>query len=282
MFLRSVFVPSFSFVLVVLLGTFLVQADAECDKCFFTSDDSEDCKVYGKIDDQLIPWRKASQACIDFYGNNVASIDPFSVGCDPRSVNTFVNSGISGGNIPNSVLGGLGVAEGGFFVQQQGGQYGLKDSITVDGVTYDCSTSASTCYNAMKTYFQTTSNGAGEMDDVCTQIQNRIINDREVEQTTLRNRLCREIKEEGNTLDESCGELATQVEARVQAIPNESCPNYAFGTENTVVPGCEGQGSTNDTGNDNDGTTSSSPIGMFSAVLSLSSSLITAFVFMLE
>ena len=142
-----------------------IQAKAECDQCFFTSGDSDDCKVYGKIDGQLIPWNRASQACIDIYGNNVASIDPFGVGCDPRSVNTFVNSGISGGNIPNSILGGLGVAEGGFFVEQQGGRYGLKDSITINGVVYDCSNSASTCYDAMKTYFQSTT-GANEVDDV--------------------------------------------------------------------------------------------------------------------
>lgn len=227
----------------------------ECDQCLFTSEDAADCKVYGKIDGELIPWLKASQDCIDVYGNNVASIDPFSVGCDPVSVNTFVNSGISGGNIPNSILGGLGVAEGGFFVQQtQGGTYVLKDSITVTGTTYDCEASATSCYNAMKDYFQTTS-GANEMNDVCSQILNRVLNDREREQTSLRNRLCREAKD-GNTLDSSCANLAAQVEERLAAKPDEGCANYAFGTQNTVIPGCQDQNvpinNNNTTSNNND------------------------------
>jgi len=90
-------------------------AQAECDQCFFTSDDADDCRVYGKIDSVLVSWEKASEDCKDAYSIVITSIDPSLVGCDPDNVNTFVNSGINAGAIPTSVRAGLGVAEGYFF-----------------------------------------------------------------------------------------------------------------------------------------------------------------------
>jgi hypothetical protein len=59
--------------------------------------------------------------------------------------------------------------------------YVLKDQITVNGQSYDCETSESDCYNAMKAYFSS-SPGSDEMMDVCETIVDKVAVDRELEQ----------------------------------------------------------------------------------------------------
>ena len=220
---------------IVLSAKFHVAAQ-ECDQCFFTSDDADDCRVYGKIDGVLVSWLKASEDCLDAYQIQNTGIDPFSVGCDPSNVNTFVNSGLSGGAIPNSVLAGLGVSEGGFYEGDD--LYVLKDNITVGGVSYDCEVAKSNCYNAMKTYFAD-GEGAQEMADVCNKILGQVRVDRELEQSDARNRICQDIKD-GTTPATDCGSLVDEVQSAVDAEPDKICAGFAFGSGTTTAPGCEG------------------------------------------
>ena len=198
--------------------------------------------MYGKIEGELVSWAKASEDCLDAYSLRNSGIDPFSVGCDPRNVNTFVNSGLSGGAIPNTVLPGLGVAEGGFFEQQGTDVYVLKDSITVNGESFDCQASQSSCYNAMKEYFAIGAAGEGEMDDVCCTILSKVALDNEIEQSDARNRICQDFKE-GTSPATACGTLIDEVQAAIDAAPDKICAGFAFGTGTgtTVAPGCEGQ-----------------------------------------
>lgn len=133
---KSCMMKVLSFSLVPFLLPLCTPIYGECDQCQFTSNDAEDCKVYGAIDDRLIAWNKASSDCLDLYNIVIDSIDPSLVGCDsPRNVNFFVN-GIKFETIPNSVRGGLGESEGGFF-EQQNGVYVLNNTITIDGTTID-------------------------------------------------------------------------------------------------------------------------------------------------
>ena len=213
-------------------------AQDSCDQCFFTSDDAEDCRVYGKIDGVLVSWLQASEDCLDAYQIQNTGIDPFSVGCDPINVNTFVNSGLSGGTIPNSVLAGLGVSEGGFYEGDD--VYVLKDNITVNGFSYDCQASQSDCYNAMKAYFTEFSDGAQEVADVCDKILGQVRVDRELEQSDARNRICQDIKDGTTTPSTDCGLLVDEVQSAVEAEPDKSCSGFAFGSGTTTAPGCEG------------------------------------------
>jgi hypothetical protein len=223
--------------LVLLLLSFCLATNAECDQCQFTSDDAEDCKVYGAIDGELIAWNKAGSDCLAHYSIGISSIDPSSVGCgNPRNVNSFVN-GIKFETIPNSVRGGLGVSEGGFFVQQNG-IYVLKDTITVNGNTIDCEASESNCYNAMKEYFAT-SPGAEEMNQVCDTVNNQVAVDRELEQSTVRNQICSDIK--ANVVPPTvCEPLASQVSGEVAANPTKDCSGFQFGPGTMPIPGCKG------------------------------------------
>jgi len=260
---------SFLAVFVVVLALYctntVTSAEETCDQCFFTSDDPVDCRVYGKIDGELVSWAKASQSCLDYYNIKNTGIDPFSVGCDPQNVNTFVNSGLSGGVIPNSVLPGLGVSEGGFFTLQ-GTTYVLKDSITIDGQTYVCEPK-SQCYNAMKPYFAD-GDGAKEMDDVCSTILNKIALDREIEQSDARNRICQDVKDSATSLPTTeCGSLVDEVQSAIDAEPDKICAGFAFGPGTTIAPGCENATSRNPT---TTGQTSASPDRSVATILSAS------------
>ena len=250
-----------SYTILLILGL-IHPASAECDQCFFTSDDDADCLVYGKIDGRFVSYPRASQACLDAYEIKVAVVDPFSVGCDPINVNTFVNYGVKNGVLSNSVLAGLGIAEGGFFDEVDGMNV-LKDSITVEGTTYDCEASSSDCYNAMKTYFATAA-GMVEVNQVCTTIVNKVFLGKETEQNVLRDRLCLE-KDEGATLDSACDNVAQSIQAKRDVEPDLPCQNFAFGTANSTVPGCKGKGPS--LGGSNNNSTSSSMLLPYASVL---------------
>jgi hypothetical protein len=227
--------PQCSLVLFIL--SFCTLAHGECDQCQFTSTDAEDCKVYGAIDNQLIAWNRASSECLDLYNIAIASIDPSTVGCgNPRNLNSFVN-GIKFETIPNSVRGGLGESEGGFFEQQGGGLYTLKNTITIGGTIIDCEASESDCYNAMKDYFAV-SQGMEEMDQVCDAVVNKVSVDRELEQSTARNRLCTDLKA-AISPSSLCEPLASQVSDEVNANPDKDCSGFQFGPGNMEIPGCE-------------------------------------------
>lgn len=233
----------------LLLATFGVSFTLACDQCFFTSEDAEDCRVYGNIDGVLVAWTRASKQCLDSYNLKVTGVDPFSAGCDPESVNTFVNA-VRLGTIPNSVLAGLGVANGGFFEPGAGGSYVLKSTITVDRQTISCEGSSSDCYTAMRSYFADGAPGQQERNDVCSTILTRVANDREVEQATSRIRICQDIMD-GLVPSVSCGNLVDEVQTAMDQAPDKLCSGFGFGSGTSVAPGCELQaGSPNEPSSD--------------------------------
>lgn len=218
--------------LLVLIGN--ISKVAACDQCqFVDSIDESNCKVYGTIDGMLIAWNRASQECLDAYNIKISSLDPLSAGCgEVANVNSFVNA-IRFGTLENSVLGGLG--DNSFFVQDTNGVYSLNDSIVVSGTTYDCEASVSNCYNAMKDYFATTS-GMREMQDVCGTLRAKVIVDKELEQSTLRIRLCEEIQ--SGAVVSACVALGDQVDAQMGVYPDKECSGFAFGSGTKAIPGC--------------------------------------------
>ena len=216
----------------VLIGC--ISKTAACDQCqFVDSIDASNCKVYGTIDGMLVAWDRANQECLGAYNVKISSLDPLSAGCgEVANVNSFVNA-IRFGTLENSVLGGLG---DNFFVQGANGVYSLNDSIVVSGTTYDCEASASNCYNAMKDYFATTS-GMQEMQDVCETLRAKVFVDKELEQSTLRIRLCEEIQS-GVVVNAACTALGDQVDSQMEVYPEKECSGFAFGTGTKAIPGC--------------------------------------------
>lgn len=201
-----------------------------CDRCNFDGEDAADCKDYGLINNSdLIAWEMASEECMATFDIQITSPDPTLI-CG--SASSFVNELRFGSSLTTARL-GLGVAEGGFFDDD-----GLKSQITIGGQDIDCEASESDCYNAMKDYFDSDPNGQAEMDDVCGTLQNAVIKDRQLEQSTIRNRLCQE-SVAGTAIPDSCSPLWEQLEAKMQEYPDETCAGFAMGTQNMAIPGCD-------------------------------------------
>jgi len=235
----------------------LSNENTKCDACLWDgTDDLTTCKEYGLIDNtELVPWNVASQECLNAYNIKISSIDP-TASCS--SSNAFVNSLKLGDLSTSQAKLGLGIPYGGFFFQDSNNNNipVLKDTITIDGATYDCKQSQSNCYNAMKPYFEVDPTGQKEMKDVCDTLQNQVKVDRQLEQSTMRIRICNEISD-NSSIDSSCSVLGEQVNEYVKKYPSKDCSAFGFGTGSMVIPGCsvsgnEGvgtpkQSSTNDT-----------------------------------
>ena len=215
----------------------LIANTGTCDQCQFDGKDSSDCKDYGMIDKEIVPWPMGSQDCKKNYGIKITSIDP-SLTCS--SSNSFVNSLKNGDLAQSNAKFGLGVSEGGFFEQDPNTALPvLKDSITIGGKSYNCKASQSNCYNAMKPYFANNPNGQKEMKDVCNTLYNKYRNDQQMEQSTLRIRLCNESRK-GEVIPSFCNPLWPLVEQKMKDYPKKACPGFGMGVGSTPIPGCPG------------------------------------------
>ena len=218
-----------------------------CEACLFDGNDPDDCVIYGKVDDEVVQWSLGTNSCKDNYGIMISSIDP-DTSCD--SVNAFVAS-IRFGDLSNSASRlGLGVASdgGAFFVENfQEGSIELADELNINGITMNCETSEGDCYNFMKAYFEEGADGEKEMEQVCEKLYNQVRVDRNLEESTLRIRLCMELKDE-QAVPVTCMPLGTQVGDLVRADPERDCSGFGFETPLSSIPACKdvasGEGST--------------------------------------
>ncbi|KAG7365786.1 hypothetical protein IV203_028456 [Nitzschia inconspicua] len=265
-----------------LVALFLVAVqwislvNGDCDQCRYDGNDASDCFDYGLIDNSvLIAWPLGGPECLETYDIVVSSPsgDP-SLIC--ASANAFVNELRLGSSLSQAKQ-GLGVQEGGgFFNDDATGT--LKDSISIDGQTYDCEASSSDCYDAMKEYFDNHHQGRFEMQQVCQQLRNRIMNDKQLEQSVLRTRLCLESLE-GDDIPSTCEPLWTELQTQMDAYPDKDCQGFAFGVQDMVIPGCEGTTEDGDgDGTDEDGGDSSGGGGNTSNGTNISSTAFTQYV----
>lgn len=211
----------------------------ECKACTFDGNDAADCIIYGKIDDQVVEWSAANIECKEEYNIAISGIDPSS-SC--ASANSFVNS-LRFGDLQNSMSKlGLGVAsEGGAFFEQNPdnmNQIDIIDTINISGEAENCVDSPSDCWNAMKVYFNDGGDGAKEMAQVCETLFDKVRVDKNLEESTLRIRICMEITD-GTTVSLSCEPLAQQVKDAMEANPDTDCSGFGFEAPLSSVAGCE-------------------------------------------
>jgi len=199
--------------------------------CHFDGLDDADCKDYGLINnDTLIAWNVASEACMDEFNIQISTPDVSGI-C--FSANAFVTA-LRFESSLNTAKQGMGVAEGGFFDESGN----LLNNITVSGQSINCEANENDCFNAMKTYFESDTNGQKEMQDVCDTLQNAVMKDRQLEQSTIRNRLCQESRD-GSVIPDACNDLWVQLEEKMQEYNDTNCAFFAMGTQNRTIPGCE-------------------------------------------
>jgi hypothetical protein len=215
------------------LSCFLLQSLAEdfCACRFNVSPASEDgCRVYGKLssagggDDELVPWYRGSQDCLDAWNIRVRAIDEFTLeGICPAdgeqpNVNALINFlRFQGG----AAADGIKLSYPQFFVQE-GNQVVFVDE--------DCESDASTCWNNVRDFFAA---NPDEMVAICTDLYNRAANDLELEQSTLRIRLCQE------DVTAECEPLWSQVNGFAVQNPSGACSDYGFGPAGLPLPDAE-------------------------------------------
>jgi len=204
--------------------------------CKFDGNDKDDCVVYGTLDKKLKEWQLVGQSCLDAYNIKITAEDP-SLICG--SASSFVSALKSGGLSNSQVKLGLGEKYGFFWKESSTSNVPvLKDSITIDGTTYDCKTSASDCYNnAMKPYFGQDTTGKKEMKTVCDQLENKVRNARELEQSTLRVRLCNEHRE-GTAIETECTSMYNEMKADLETYSSMTCGGFGIGPGTKKLPGC--------------------------------------------
>ena len=220
--------------------------------CLFNDNDVADCLVYGALDGELKAWSKASQDCLDAYQIKVDAPDPALV-CS--SANSFVNALKNGALASSKVKFGLGIPYGGFWQQSTTNPDipVLKDTITIDGDVFDCTQSESTCYNAMKPYFESDPDGIEEMKDVCQTLENQVRSAKETQQSVLRTRLCQEYRDDtSTTIASECTAMFDELQPEFDMYSNLNCGGFGVGPGNRQLPDCD----TNEPGDDDSSTSS--------------------------
>mmetsp|Transcript_33551 Transcript_33551/g.48909 ORF Transcript_33551/g.48909 Transcript_33551/m.48909 type:complete len:271 (-) Transcript_33551:25-837(-) len=211
---------------------------SEClPQCKFDGNDGNDCRDWGLVDGKFVPWYLGSRQCLDLHNIKISGLDAGSI-C--ASATTFVNDIQHGYLSSSNARLGLGVSEGGFFEQdsKNDNMVVLKNSITIGRSTYNCETSKSTCYNAMKPYFEDDVNGKKEMNQVCQKLYDQGKNDLQLEQSTLRGRLCMDYRNV-NTPVPICNPLLDQLKDQMKQYPNKSCNSFQMGVGSKTPPhGC--------------------------------------------
>jgi len=212
------------------------STEPEVCPCKFDGKDDDDCIVYGSLDGDLKGWPKADQSCLDAYQIKVDAPDP-TITCS--SANSFVNALKLGALSSSKAKFGLGIPFGGFFEESDTNADipVLKDSITISGKTYDCKSSESNCYNAMKPYFESDADGIKEKKDVCDKLEGDVFVARETEQSVLRVRICNEYREPATIVSE-CSEIFDAMEAPLKKFTSKTCGGFGTGPGSRTLPGC--------------------------------------------
>ena len=223
------------------------QCREECDACEFVSSDLPDCKVYGKLNGNLIAWNRSPQSCLDAFNIKRQAVDPAKLS------NMFPNSDGTGGNINafvnflrfdvGSVVYGIRAGFPAFFTESAPGIVVFKEQITVLGVDYFCRTSESSCWNALKDYFAE-SPGTAEMAQVGVALYAEQRNSLELEQSLSRIRMCNVIDGDEVLNDAStvCQGIFQQMETERANNPGLACSSFAFGPGSTEVCSRNGGG----------------------------------------
>jgi hypothetical protein len=182
----------------------------------------------------LVAWSKASQDCLDFHKINAQAIDTSLL------TSIFPNSDGSGASA-NGFVGYLRFNEGAavngirlsltdFFTEgSTSGTAVLKDSIVVNGQTYDCKASASDCWNnGLKVYFSQEP-GLAEMQVIGAGLYDRLKYEAELEQATVRIAIC-------NSGGDVCEPLKTEIEDMKASA--SGCAAFGLGPAENSIPGC--------------------------------------------
>jgi hypothetical protein len=214
-------------------------------------EDEADCRSYGQLgDDVLIPWYRANQTCLDEYQIKSVAIDrdvlleicPYENATD-ADVQLILNEIRFN---PSPATRAIQASYPLFWIESNTtiGSYELVSVINDGRNNPNCELSETLCYNTIREYFTLFPN---ELGTACQEFHARNRYDTDLEQSTIRIRLCQEVgaasttssNTDGsvvNVVAPSCEPLITQIIETKSQNPSKACSAFGLGPGTKELP----------------------------------------------
>lgn len=197
-----------------------------------------DCRSYGQLgDDVLIPWYRANQTCLDEYQIKIVAMDrDILLSICPYENATDVDVQLLLNEIrynPSPATRAIQASYPTFWVESNTtlGSYELVDVIYDGRNNPNCGVSETLCYNTIREYFTLY---PSELGTACQEFHARNRFDMDLEQSTVRIRLCQEV--DAGDVAPSCAPLVTQIREIKTQHPSTACSAFGLGPGTQELP----------------------------------------------
>jgi hypothetical protein len=216
-------------------------------------EDEAECRSYGQLGDgELIPWYRANQTCLDEYQIKNAAIDQETLlAICPYENSTDVDIQLLMNEIrynPSPATRAIQASYSNFWTESNvtAGSYELVNVVSDGRNNPNCIESATLCWGIIREYF--TSN-VEATDTACKELHARNRFEMDLEQSTIRIRLCQEVDDGTTDLSSSlllCEPLVTQIKEVKAMNPSKACSAFGLGPGTQELPtNCAATGTTN-------------------------------------
>jgi hypothetical protein len=201
-----------------------------------------DCRSYGQLGDSvLIPWYRSNQTCLDEYQIKVVSMDRetlFDICPYENSTNVDIQLFLNAIRYnPSPATRAIQAFYPMFWIESNttAGSYMLVDVISDNRNNPNCLQSQTLCYNTIREYFTI---NPTELGKVCQEFHARNRLEMDLEQSTIRIRLCQEGDTTTSTSDgvSVCEPLVSQIRDIKTKNPSKACSAFGLGPGTQAVP----------------------------------------------
>ena len=199
-----------------------------------------DCRSYGQLGDGvLIPWYRANQTCLDVYQIKIAAIDrDILLEICPYENATDVDVQLLLNEIrdnPSPATRAIQASHPAFWIESNTtiGTYDLVEVINDGRNNPNCTQSVTLCYSTIREYFTLY---PSELGTACLELHARNRLDMDLEQSTVRIRLCQEVDGSSDNILAFCEPLVTQIIEMMSANPSKVCSAFGLGPGTQAVP----------------------------------------------
>ena len=203
------------------------------------AEEEADCRSYGQLgDNTLIPWYRANQTCLNEYQIKVSSFDRETlVAMCPYENSTNVSIQLLMNEIrynPSPATRAIQESYPNFWAESNvtEGTYELVEVIYDSRNNPNCIESASLCWSTIREYFTI---NVDEVGVICKDLHARNRFDMDLEQSTIRIRLCQEV-DLGSDFLSVCEPLQGQVAEKRSMNPSTACSAFGLGPGSQALP----------------------------------------------
>lgn len=203
-------------------------------------EEEADCRSYGQLGDNiLIPWYRANQTCLDEYQIKVSALDQETLwAMCPYENSTNVSIQLLMNEIrynPSPATRAIQASYPAFWVESNvtKGTYELVNVVYDSRNNPNCVESAMLCWSAIREYFTI---HIDEVGVICKELHARNRLDMDLEQSTIRIRLCQEVDLSANESSSVCEPLIGQVGEIKSMNPSTACSSFGLGPGTQQLP----------------------------------------------